>query len=200
MPDEGGGGNVFTRKMGPLPMWGWMGIALALALGYYFIHGKKSSGSTPANDVPQFVNQVYDNDYPPPSPKPKPKPPPKHPKHRHPRPKPKPRPKHPGHKPPAHHPKTGRPVGGSGSGVGVGDHDHDRDDRQEREDSRPMASQQYHGVRTQDSSIEGVAAQYNMNPNDLARFNGMPNTVSYPGQMIRVPVDASTSEDDEDNG
>ena len=78
----GGSGNVFTRKIGPLPMWAWMAIALLIALGFYLVK-KKTSGSTTANDqtgsgtdtagaggvdsslVPQFVNQTYVNNSPP---------------------------------------------------------------------------------------------------------------------------------------
>jgi hypothetical protein len=81
MADEGGGGNVFTRKLGPLPMWAWMGIALAIALVYYFWEKNKSSSSTSSTDtsentpggvdsslVPQFVNQTYVNNTPPAAP------------------------------------------------------------------------------------------------------------------------------------
>lgn len=74
----GGGGNVFTRKLGPLPMWGWMAIALLVALGYYLYKKNQSgatstaaSGTSPstvntpggvdASLVPQFVNQDYTN-------------------------------------------------------------------------------------------------------------------------------------------
>jgi hypothetical protein len=83
----GGGGNVFTRKVGPLPMWAWMAIALAVALGYYLIKSKgaKSSndasgsgtggssttdspGGTDSSLVPQFVNQTYVNSTPPTAP------------------------------------------------------------------------------------------------------------------------------------
>jgi LysM repeat protein len=76
-----GGGNVFTRKLGPLPMWGWMGIALALALVYYFYSKNKSANSqaqssatnnTPggvdSSLVPQFVNQTYVDNTPPAAP------------------------------------------------------------------------------------------------------------------------------------
>jgi hypothetical protein len=75
------GGNVFTRKVGPLPMWGWMAVALLLAIGYYLIK-KKSSGSpsnaptgsgqstagaggVDASLVPQFVNQTFVENSPP---------------------------------------------------------------------------------------------------------------------------------------
>lgn len=74
-------GNVFTRKIGPLPMWAWMGIALALAIVYYLYkkHESGSSSSTSSSQnssvntpggvdaslVPQFVNQVYNQETPP---------------------------------------------------------------------------------------------------------------------------------------
>jgi hypothetical protein len=80
-----GGGNVFTRKIGPLPMWAWMAIALLVALGFYLVKSKSGQSST-ANDqtgsgtdtagaggvdsslVPQFVNQTYVNNSPPAAP------------------------------------------------------------------------------------------------------------------------------------
>lgn len=80
----GGGGNVFTRKIGPLPMWGWMGIAALLAVFYYLY--KKNQATTTASStaatsaaantpggvdsslVPQFVNQVYNQETPPAAP------------------------------------------------------------------------------------------------------------------------------------
>jgi hypothetical protein len=70
------GGNVFTRKIGPLPMWAWMAIALLVALFYYLYKKNKSSssssgsstsdtggsaGTTDQSLVPQFVNQTYTN-------------------------------------------------------------------------------------------------------------------------------------------
>jgi LysM repeat protein len=76
-----GGGNVFTRKLGPLPMWAWMGIALAVAIVYYLYKKKTGSSNTSQNSaqnsslntpggvdaslVPQFVNQVYNQETPP---------------------------------------------------------------------------------------------------------------------------------------
>jgi len=78
---DGGGGNVFTRKIGPLPMWAWMGIALALAIVYYLYKKHTSSSTSSQNSaqnssvntpggvdaslVPQFVNQVYNQETPP---------------------------------------------------------------------------------------------------------------------------------------
>lgn len=78
---SGGGGNVFTRKMGPLPLWGWMAVGLLLAVGFYLFSKNKSANSqtqsTTTNNtpggvdsslVPQFINQVYDQDTPPTAP------------------------------------------------------------------------------------------------------------------------------------
>jgi LysM repeat protein len=78
------GGNVFTRKVGPLPMWGWMAIALVLAFVFYLYKkhtsssSSTSSGSNSATNnspggvdsslVPQFVNQTYVNGSPPAAP------------------------------------------------------------------------------------------------------------------------------------
>lgn len=75
---SGGGGNVFTRKIGPLSTWVWMVIALAIALVYYFYKKNQSSsttsdqnsaentpGGTDSSLVPQFVNQTYTNVSPP---------------------------------------------------------------------------------------------------------------------------------------
>jgi hypothetical protein len=74
-PRSSGGGNILTRKLGPLPVWGWMGIGLVAAIGWYMIQKKKtpaattaqsaSSGTTDTSLIPQFVNQVYTNGRPP---------------------------------------------------------------------------------------------------------------------------------------
>lgn len=77
-------GNVFLRKMGPLPMWAWMGVALLLAVLYYLYKKNQAgptspSGTSAAQDVnapggvdsslvPQFVNQVYNQETPPAAP------------------------------------------------------------------------------------------------------------------------------------
>ena len=42
-----GGGNMFTRKMGPLPMWAWMIIGVAAAyLGYRYYQSKSGTATT----------------------------------------------------------------------------------------------------------------------------------------------------------
>jgi len=62
--------NVFTHKIGPLPMWGWLAIAGGglVAWRLYSNRGGQNSAaqngatapdSTAANTVPQFVNQTY---------------------------------------------------------------------------------------------------------------------------------------------
>jgi hypothetical protein len=62
--------NVFTHKIGPLPMWGWLAIVAGALVAWRLYSGKSSStatGSTAstdqtsANQVPQFVNQTYVN-------------------------------------------------------------------------------------------------------------------------------------------
>lgn len=65
-PARSSGGNVFTNKIGPLPMWAWVGIAAAILVIWRVMAGKKSASSqatttpsTPADQVPQFVNQTY---------------------------------------------------------------------------------------------------------------------------------------------
>ncbi len=88
MPAEpSGNSNVFTRKVGPLPMWTWMGIALVLAIAYYLYKKHSSAGASQATGsgstsgtaantpggvdaslVPQFVNQTYVNGTPPAAP------------------------------------------------------------------------------------------------------------------------------------
>lgn len=63
----GGGGSVFTRKLGPLPVWAWMGIALGVALAYSLWRKNKASAtanantatSTPADQTPPFIIQNY---------------------------------------------------------------------------------------------------------------------------------------------
>jgi len=72
---RGGRENVFTHKLGPLPMWGWLAIVGGLLVAWRLYSNKTnasaaasqqgqtatgtSSGDTSANLVPQFVNQTY---------------------------------------------------------------------------------------------------------------------------------------------
>jgi hypothetical protein len=66
-PARGKKENVFTRKIGPLPMWAWVGIIGAVILGWSLYKSKTSGGTaasqtgatTDASQVPQFVNQTY---------------------------------------------------------------------------------------------------------------------------------------------
>lgn len=65
-------GNIFTRKLGPLPMWAWLLIGIALILGFVYYRSKTSAASpsqtptgTDASQVPQFVNQTYTTVQPP---------------------------------------------------------------------------------------------------------------------------------------
>lgn len=63
-----GGGNVFTQRLGPLPMWAWVAIAAGILIVWRIYASKASASSqqaaattpsTPADQVPQFVNQTY---------------------------------------------------------------------------------------------------------------------------------------------
>jgi|SRR5215469_2036125 len=66
-PERGrGGGNVFTHKLGPLPMWAWVAVIGGVIVAWSLYKSRTSSQqqaaadtSTPASDVPQFVNQTY---------------------------------------------------------------------------------------------------------------------------------------------
>lgn len=82
-------GNVFTRHIGPLPMWAWLLISLGLIGVYYVWHRNQAAQQaspsmatgTDASQVPQFVNQTYTSVTPPaaPTPAPTPAPPAGHP-------------------------------------------------------------------------------------------------------------------------
>jgi hypothetical protein len=93
-PDAGPGpspparstGNVFVRKMGPMPLWAWLGVGLGVALAYSMWKKNKAAasasaststgssgdtgGSTDSSLIPQFVNQTYVNSAPPTAPTP----------------------------------------------------------------------------------------------------------------------------------
>ena len=69
--------NVFTRKIGPMPMWAWVAIIGAVIIGYAYYKNKNSAASTSqtgsttdASQVPQFVNQTYVSPVPPSAPGP----------------------------------------------------------------------------------------------------------------------------------
>ena len=73
---SGSGGNVLTHRLGPLPTWVWIAIAAALIIAYSWWKSKSanaassantSASSTPADQVPQFVNQTYTTVTPPPA-------------------------------------------------------------------------------------------------------------------------------------
>jgi len=62
--------NVFTHKIGPLPMWGWLAIVAGGLVAWRLYAGKNAAtqaqqqgatapDSTSASTVPQFVNQTY---------------------------------------------------------------------------------------------------------------------------------------------
>lgn len=61
--------NVFTHKIGPLPMWGWLAIVGGALVAWRLYSNKNASAAqsgtstsstdTSANTVPQFVNQTY---------------------------------------------------------------------------------------------------------------------------------------------
>lgn len=59
--------GVFTEKIGPLPMWGWVAIIAAAIVAWRLYANKKNastaassaSDSVPSDQVPQFVNQTY---------------------------------------------------------------------------------------------------------------------------------------------
>lgn len=48
MPDEQPRGNFLTRKLGPLPVWAWLAIMTALALGYWWFFARPKSSSSPS--------------------------------------------------------------------------------------------------------------------------------------------------------
>ena len=71
-PARGKKENVFTRKIGPLPMIAWVAIIGGLILGWSLYRSKTSGAAssqtgatTDASQVPQFVNQTYSNPGPP---------------------------------------------------------------------------------------------------------------------------------------
>jgi|SRR5215469_1857712 len=62
----GGGGNFFTQKWGPLPVWAWMAGGAAALLIVSYLRNKQNASASPsatdttgASQIPQFVNQDY---------------------------------------------------------------------------------------------------------------------------------------------
>jgi hypothetical protein len=61
------GGNVFTQRIGPLPMWAWVAVIGGALIAWRLYSSHKSAAATaqtdtssvPADQVPQFVNQTY---------------------------------------------------------------------------------------------------------------------------------------------
>lgn len=71
-PVRGKKENVFTRKIGPMPMWAWVAIIGAVIIGYAYYKNKNAASTaattastTDASQVPQFVNQTYTSPVPP---------------------------------------------------------------------------------------------------------------------------------------
>jgi hypothetical protein len=58
--------NALTRKLGPLPTWGWVAIAAGVIGGYAYIERKQSSSATSgtqaASTEPPYVFQLYPPD------------------------------------------------------------------------------------------------------------------------------------------
>jgi hypothetical protein len=84
-------GNMFTRKLGPLPVWAWLGIMTAGGLGIYLYEQHKQATAAASTGKggqhPKFSAEAFVPGYghghgggrggggqPPPSPKPRPKP------------------------------------------------------------------------------------------------------------------------------
>jgi nucleoid-associated protein YgaU len=74
-PAEGQmGGNFFTNKWGPLPVWAWLAVGASTLLVVSYLRNKQnaanSTNSAAANtdlssQVPQFVNQTFTSVTPP---------------------------------------------------------------------------------------------------------------------------------------
>lgn len=63
-PEQESGGNFFTRKLGPMPMWAWLAAGASGLLIISYLRNKQSAqnqapSSLDSSQVPQFVNQTY---------------------------------------------------------------------------------------------------------------------------------------------
>ena len=66
--------NVFTRRIGPLPMWVWLVLVAVIVLGWALLRRRQqgttgqaadAGATTDASQVPQFVNQTFTTVQPP---------------------------------------------------------------------------------------------------------------------------------------
>jgi hypothetical protein len=67
-PAGKGGGSFFTNKVGPLPMWGWIAVAVVGVIIYRKVSGSGSgssstSGTTSASDQAALLNAQAAADY-----------------------------------------------------------------------------------------------------------------------------------------
>lgn len=65
-PRRGRAAGLFTERIGPLPMWGWVAVVGGGIIAWRWWSGRQaagaaaaSTGATAADQVPQFVNQTY---------------------------------------------------------------------------------------------------------------------------------------------
>jgi hypothetical protein len=72
-------GNVFTRKIGPLPMWVWLIIVGGLIIAYAWYRSQQNQNQAASQniagqgDVPEFVGQTFVQTQPPSPPPPPPR-------------------------------------------------------------------------------------------------------------------------------
>lgn len=72
-PKGSSGGNTFSRKVGPLPMWAWLLIGVALLVVVYTWKKNQTANTSSSTDatttssdqIPQYVNQTYVQNFPP---------------------------------------------------------------------------------------------------------------------------------------
>lgn len=72
-PQTESGGNFFSQKWGPLPVWAWLSVGAAALLIISYLRNKSNnaasaadtSAQTDSSQIPQFINQTYTNGTPP---------------------------------------------------------------------------------------------------------------------------------------